>query len=152
MTESTLTPEDEEVFRSQIASCNDNIAKYEREVRAAQAKYKAEVTMRDSLLAKLGTSPAPMDEGATRSAKPNNPLGLSETIRAVIREHGRSMKAPAVAAEVVRRQFPYSAGTPLATRVGNEMRRMARAGMLTRHGSKYQVHQPTWSGNGTATN
>ena len=153
MTESMLTPEEQEVFKSQIEACNANVARFEREIRAAQAKYKAEITMRDSLMAKLGSAHASTSGGDTAgSTKPNSGMGLSETIRTVIREHGRSMKPPAVAAELIRRQFPYSAGTPLATRVGNEMRRMARAGMLTRHGSKYQVIQPTSPSNGTAAN
>jgi hypothetical protein len=134
MKESILTPEEQAAFAQQVEACNANIAKHEAEIRAAQAKLKAEITMRDSLAAQMG-APALMVVGTTQAGF----AGLSETIRVVIKEANKPVKPPFVAGELKRRQFPYTATTPLVTRVGNEMRRMTRAGMLVKRGSKYEL-------------
>jgi hypothetical protein len=141
MSKPQLTKEEEQAFRREIGMRDQNIARYEIEVRSAQAKLKAEVLMRASLVEQLGGSISSTDDRIKYRVKlgsvADSEQGLSETIRAIVREMGHFTKAPPVANELKRRNFPYTASTPLVTRVGNEMRRMARSGVLVRRGKKY---------------
>jgi hypothetical protein len=137
-TKTALEPEEVEAFQVQIASCDANIGRLDREIKALQAKRSAEMAMRDGLRAKLGPNiPVATNSAEKPATESAPPKGFREAIRDVLRDSGRGMLPREVAEELRRRKFPYAGTVDLATRVSNDLFRMRESGKVRKHGRNY---------------
>jgi hypothetical protein len=92
--------------------------------------------------AKEAESPTPRSNGNASNGSGNAVRnGFADTIRKVMRDAGKGLKTKEISELILKSGFQYTAHTPLIVRVGSDLRRLVKRGVVSQRRGLYSINQ-----------
>lgn len=129
---------------AKIAESDAKLAVFNQRLAALKWEIELESSIRAALIAKLGHEPPKAINGSGKLNAPKaavsgaGSVGFAEAVRTALR--GKALMPREVTKAILDSGFQYTAGTPLNTRVGNELQRLRKIGKASRNAEgRYQL-------------
>lgn len=102
------------------------------------------ITALNTLLKSTKTSAKPAKAHTIGQFPPS--IGFRDAVREILRDgdNNKGLSTKEIRENMIARGYSYTAETPLAVRISNEMRRMVQQRIMTKEGNKYSLTKKGW--------